>query len=126
MHIAAARGGTGRRADRGLGWAGTELKLTGPAALIARGEAWDEMTARNPPLMKLNPVPEGAGISIIAPASFARQERVELGWLRCAGSGMRRDLRAMRRRADRCSLPEPRSSGSPICTRRFLIRKRRS
>jgi muramoyltetrapeptide carboxypeptidase len=31
------------------------------------------------PLMKLKPVPEGAGISIVAPASFARQERVELG-----------------------------------------------
>ena len=30
-------------------------------------------------LMKLNPVLEGAGISIVAPASFARHERVELG-----------------------------------------------
>ena len=39
------------------------------------------MTRRHehPPLMKLNPVLEGAGISIVAPASFARQERVELG-----------------------------------------------
>ena len=39
------------------------------------------MTGRreDPPLMKLKPVPQGAGISIVAPASFARQERVELG-----------------------------------------------
>ena len=29
--------------------------------------------------MKLPPVPQGAGIIIVAPASFARQERVELG-----------------------------------------------
>jgi muramoyltetrapeptide carboxypeptidase len=29
--------------------------------------------------MKLKPVREGAGISIVAPASFAKQERVELG-----------------------------------------------
>ena len=32
-----------------------------------------------PSRIKLNPVPENAGISIIAPASFARQERVDLG-----------------------------------------------
>ena len=30
-------------------------------------------------LMKLNPIPPGAGIRIIAPASFAKQERVDLG-----------------------------------------------
>lgn len=30
-------------------------------------------------LIQLNPVPPGAGIRIVAPASFARQERVELG-----------------------------------------------
>jgi muramoyltetrapeptide carboxypeptidase len=35
------------------------------------------MTAR--PLIKLKPVPRGAGIRIIAPASFAKQERVDLG-----------------------------------------------
>lgn len=35
------------------------------------------MTGR--PLMKLKPVPEGAGIRIVAPASFAKPERVELG-----------------------------------------------
>ena len=35
------------------------------------------MTVRR--LMKLKPVREGAGISIVAPASFAKQERVELG-----------------------------------------------
>jgi muramoyltetrapeptide carboxypeptidase len=38
------------------------------------------MTPReSSPLIKLNPVPAGAGVSIVAPASFARQERVELG-----------------------------------------------
>jgi muramoyltetrapeptide carboxypeptidase len=31
------------------------------------------------PLMKLQPVPDNAAIHIIAPASFAKQERVELG-----------------------------------------------
>lgn len=31
------------------------------------------------PRMKLKPVPHGAGIRIVAPASFAKQERVELG-----------------------------------------------
>ena len=30
-------------------------------------------------LVKLSPVPSGAGISVVAPASFARPERVELG-----------------------------------------------
>ena len=35
------------------------------------------MTRR--PLIKLKPVPEKEGISIVAPASFAKQERVELG-----------------------------------------------
>ena len=35
------------------------------------------MTGR--PLMKLKTVHQGAGISIVAPASFARQERIELG-----------------------------------------------
>ena len=35
------------------------------------------MTGR--PLIKLKPVREGAGISIVAPASFAKHERVELG-----------------------------------------------
>ncbi len=30
------------------------------------------------PLVKLNPAPAGAGVSIVAPASFARQERVDL------------------------------------------------
>lgn len=33
----------------------------------------------HPPLMKLKPVPRGAGISIVAPASFARAERMQLG-----------------------------------------------
>jgi len=31
------------------------------------------------PLIRLKPVADGAGISIVAPASFAKQERVELG-----------------------------------------------
>jgi muramoyltetrapeptide carboxypeptidase len=35
------------------------------------------MTSRT--LMKLKPVPQGAGIRIVAPASFAKHERVELG-----------------------------------------------
>jgi len=38
------------------------------------------MSRRGQPApLKLKPVPQGAGIRIIAPASFARQERVELG-----------------------------------------------
>ena len=35
------------------------------------------MTRR--PLVKLNPVPRGSGIRVVAPASFAKPERVELG-----------------------------------------------
>jgi len=31
------------------------------------------------PLIKLQPVPPGAGVSIVAPASFAKQERIDLG-----------------------------------------------
>ncbi len=39
------------------------------------------------PLVKLRPVPQGAGVSIVAPASFARQERVELGVSALRGLG---------------------------------------
>ena len=56
--------------------------------------------------MKLQPVPQGAGISIVAPASFARQERVELGIEALRGWDMRRDSPSMRMRAARCSLRE--------------------
>lgn len=41
----------------------------------------------HPPLMKLAPVPEGAEVRIVAPASFARQERVELGIAALRGLG---------------------------------------
>ena len=37
------------------------------------------MSAESKPLMKVRPVNEGAGISVISPASFAMQERVERG-----------------------------------------------
>lgn len=40
-----------------------------------------------PALLKLMPVPQGAGIRIIAPASFARQERMELGLAALRGLG---------------------------------------
>jgi muramoyltetrapeptide carboxypeptidase len=39
------------------------------------------------PLIKLAPVPNGAGINVIAPASFARPERVELGLEALRGLG---------------------------------------
>jgi muramoyltetrapeptide carboxypeptidase len=47
------------------------------------------MTVRreHSPLMKLKPIPAGAGIGIVAPASFARQERVELGVAALRGLG---------------------------------------
>jgi diaminopimelate epimerase len=40
LHVAAHSAGAGRRADGGRGKARAELRLTGPASLIARGEAF--------------------------------------------------------------------------------------
>ena len=37
------------------------------------------MGAQRKPLLKLAPIAQGAGISVIAPASFARQERIDRG-----------------------------------------------
>jgi muramoyltetrapeptide carboxypeptidase len=42
---------------------------------------------QNLPLIKLAPVLPGAGIGVVAPASFARPERVELGLAALRGSG---------------------------------------
>src|SRR4249919_2044610 len=80
MHIATARGCAGRSTDRELGRAGhgTETHRTRSINRARRGMG--RMTPReSPPLIKLNPVTAGAGVSIVAPASFARQERVDLG-----------------------------------------------
>ncbi len=43
--------------------------------------------ARKPDLLKLPPVERGAGISVVAPASFARQERIEGGTERLKSLG---------------------------------------
>ena len=43
----------------------------------------------HPPLIKLAPVPEGAEVRVVAPASFAKQERVELGMAALARLGYR-------------------------------------
>jgi muramoyltetrapeptide carboxypeptidase len=43
--------------------------------------------ARKPDLLKLAPVEHGAGISVVAPASFARQERIEGGTERLQSLG---------------------------------------
>jgi muramoyltetrapeptide carboxypeptidase len=42
---------------------------------------------QNLPLLKIAPVPDGAGISVVAPTSFARAERVELGLEALRGLG---------------------------------------
>jgi muramoyltetrapeptide carboxypeptidase len=42
---------------------------------------------QNLPMLKLAPVPSGAGIGVVAPASFARPERVELGLAALRGLG---------------------------------------
>ena len=74
--IAVARGGAGRRADGGVERAGdgAATHRSGGADCARRG-----MVMEAQPLIALREVPAGAGVSIIAPASFARQERIENG-----------------------------------------------
>ena len=72
-------------------------------------------------LLKPPAVPIGsAGSASIAPASFAQPERVQRGLDALRALGYDAALwEAMHSSADRSTLRERRSSGSPICMRRL-------
>jgi hypothetical protein len=90
---------------------GTELHLTGPAALIAARRG---MVKWPPP--QTAAVAPGAAISIVAPASPAKPERVERGLAELPLSASRRKARPNALCAARSTSPELPLERSPIST----------